>query len=294
VFLIDDQAMIRAGLRSLLEQAGGFDVVGDASSAREGIRRVRELRPDVVILDITMPDLSGLDAVAPLKEASPSSKVLMASQHEGELFVREALRAGADGYVSKDSEPEELQLAIRSMLRGDSYLSPKVSAALVRSLFHGAPGAGGRTARADGTGSRTARADGTGAAGAPARGASPEGTGAAGPGSGAGAASAAAPSSASSASSTSTSSSSSSSAASSAASGAAPSAAGGCLGPLTPRERQVFLLVAQGRTNKEAAEALGLSLGTVKKHRENLQRKLGCHSAAELARLAIREGLIWP
>ncbi|MEM7200901.1 MAG: response regulator transcription factor [Planctomycetota bacterium] len=211
IFLIDDQTMIRAAFRALLEQTKGFAVVGDASDAREGIERVRELEPDVVILDITMPGLSGLDAVAPLKRAAPRTRVLMASQHEGHQFVHDALHAGADGYLSKDSDPEELRMAIEAVLRGDSYLSPRVSGSLAKAMQ---------------------RAGGTAAAGA------------------------------------------------------------GPLDVLTPREREVFQLIALGKANKEIAAELELSLGTVKKHRENLQRKLDCHSAAELARLAIREGLL--
>lgn len=211
IVLIDDQAIIRAAFRSLLERIPHFRVVGDASDARRGIELVKELRPDVTILDIAMPGLSGLDAVVPLKRSSPTTKVLMASQHEGQKFVQAALQAGADGYLSKDSEPEELALAIESICRGDSYLSPKVASGIMAKALRG----------------ETAPA--------------PE-----------------------------------------------PSA----LAVLTPREREVFQLLAIGKANKEVAAMLGLSLGTVKKHRENLQRKLDCHSAAELARLAIREGLL--
>jgi two-component system nitrate/nitrite response regulator NarL len=211
IVLIDDQAIVRAAFKSLLERNAHFRVVGDAGDARSGIELVGRLRPDVVVLDITMPGLSGIDAVAPLKKAAPGTHVLIASQHEGTNFVQQALQAGADGYLSKDSEPEELALAIDSVCRGDSYLSPKV--------------AGGIMARA-------VRGE------------------------------------------------------------AAPAGESTALGQLTPREREVFQLLALGRANKEVAAMLGLSLGTVKKHRENLQRKLDCHSAAELARLAIREGLL--
>ncbi len=209
--LIDDQAMVRAAFRSLLERVSHFQVVGDAGSAREGIELVEKLRPDVVVLDITMPGLSGIDAVTPLKKVSPHTRVLMASQHEGTKFVQQALQAGADGYLSKDSEPEELALAIESVCRGDSYLSPKV---------------------ANGIMARAVRGE------------------------------------------------------------VSVQAENSALGVLTPREREVFQLLALGKANKEVAALLDLSLGTVKKHRENLQRKLDCHSAAELARLAIREGLL--
>ena len=211
IVLIDDQAIVRAAFKSLLERNTHFRVVGDAGDARAGIELVQQLQPDVVVLDITMPGLSGIDSVGPLKKVSPHTRVLMASQHEGTKFVQQALQAGADGYLSKDSEPEELALAIESVRRGDSYLSPKVASGIMARAVRGeAPAVGDSTT----------------------------------------------------------------------------------LGVLTPREREVFQLLALGKANKEVAAMLGLSLGTVKKHRENLQRKLDCHSAAELARLAIREGLL--
>ncbi|MEC7726733.1 MAG: response regulator transcription factor, partial [Planctomycetota bacterium] len=127
IVLIDDQAIVRAAFRSLLNSVDRFEVIGDAGDARGGIELVGELKPDVVILDITMVGMSGLDAVAPIKRASSRTRVLMASQHEGMKFVQQALQAGADGYLSKNSEPEELSLAIDAIVRGDSYLSPKVA-----------------------------------------------------------------------------------------------------------------------------------------------------------------------
>ncbi len=211
IVLIDDQAIVRAAFKALLERVPHFKVVGSAGDARAGIELVRELRPDVVILDITMPGLSGIDAVTPIKKASPATKVLMASQHEGQKFVQQALQAGADGYLSKDSEPEELGLAIESIRRGDSYLSPRVASGIMTRAVRG---------------------------------------------------------------------------------GDLPPSDTSALAVLTPREREVFQLLALGKANKEVAAMLDLSLGTVKKHRENLQRKLDCHSAAEIARLAIREGLL--
>ncbi|MCA8976062.1 MAG: response regulator transcription factor [Planctomycetes bacterium] len=211
IVLVDDQAIVRAAFKSLLERVAHFRVVGDAGDARSAIELVTELRPDLVLLDITMPGLSGIDAVAPIKRASPRSRVLMASQHEGQKFVRQALMAGADGYLSKDSEPEELALAIESIHRGDSYLSPKVAGSIMTHAVRGE---------------------------------------------------------------------------------VAPRDEESALSVLTPREREVFQLLTLGKANKEVAAMLHLSLGTIKKHRENLQRKLDCHSAAELARLAIREGLL--
>ena len=217
VFLVDDQAMLRAAFRSLLAQREGIDVIGDSGDAREAIEAIGESRPDVVLLDISMPGLSGLDAIVPIRKAWSRARVLMLTHHEGESFVRQALDSGADGYLSKDSDEAELVLAITAVNRGQPYLSPKVAGGLLR--------AGGRST------------------GAPVK--VPAG-----------------------------------------------SKGTGRLGSLTPREREVFQLLALGKANKEVARDLGISLGTAKKHRENLQRKLDCHSAAELARLAIREGLL--
>ena len=211
VLLVDDQSMLRAAFRELLTAYPRFHVVGDVGDARTAIERAPELRPDVVLLDITMPGLSGIDAIALIRKAWKRARIVMLTHHEGQTFVEQALKAGAEGYLSKDSDPAELALAIEAVNRGDPYVSPKVS--------HGLVGQ--------------------------ARGSGPDGP--------------------------------------------APSTLLGCL---TTREREVFQLLAVGHSNKEVARDLNMSVGTAKKHRENLQRKLDCHSAAELARLAIREGLL--
>ncbi|MCA8971384.1 MAG: response regulator transcription factor [Planctomycetes bacterium] len=208
IYLVEDGSLVRAGFRALLEQKPGIEVVGENSDAREAVREVRNIKPDVVVMDITMPGLSGVDAISPIKAASPSTKVLMASHHQGFQFVRQALKAGADGYVTKNSNADEFLFAIDAVRKGDSYVSPKVAGALVESLRSEDPIA-----------------------------MSP-------------------------------------------------------LESLTAREREVLQLIAIGKANKEVAAELHVSLSTVKKHRENLQRKLDCHCAAELARLAIREGLL--
>jgi DNA-binding NarL/FixJ family response regulator len=211
LYIIDDQAMIRAAFRSLLVQKDQFEVVGENGDARVGVTEVEQLRPDVVLLDITLPGLSGIDAIPMIRKAAPRCKVLMVTHHESETFVDQALSAGAEGYLSKDSDPSELYLAIEAVFRGDPFVSPKVAAGLVSKYRVKDQDSLGVTSR---------------------------------------------------------------------------------LSTLTPREREVFQLLALGKANKEVARELDMSLGTAKKHRENLQRKLDCHSAAELARLAIREGLL--
>jgi DNA-binding NarL/FixJ family response regulator len=208
IYLVDDQAMLRAAFRSWIQQSSDFKVAGESGDARAAIAEISRLRPDVVLLDIAMPGMSGLDALPSIRESSPKTRVLMVTNHEGESFVQDALERGADGYLSKDSDPGELSMAIRSVARGQPFISPKVA----RGILAARPG-------------------------------SPIGHGAG-------------------------------------------------VRSLTGREREVFLLLAVGRSNKEIARELGISIGTAKKHRENLQRKLDCHSAADIARLAIREGLL--
>ena len=211
VFLVDDHTMTRAGMRNLVNGLDEFEVVGDLGDAREAIEQVSRIKPDLILLDITMPGLSGIDAISQFRSVHPRVRVLMLSHHEGESFVEQSLKHGADGYLSKDSEPEELALAMRSVMRGQAYISPKVTRGILHGARHGGPG---------------------------------------------------------------------------------DPVTGGRVDALTAREREVFQLLALGFSNKEVARKLDISVGTAKKHRENLQRKLDCHSAAELARLAIREGLL--
>jgi DNA-binding NarL/FixJ family response regulator len=213
VYLVDDQTMIRAAFKSLLTKDPRFQIAGDSGDARRAAEAIGTVKPDVVLLDVSMPGLSGIDAIPLIRKAHPRVKVIMLTHHEGESFVEQALRAGADGYLSKDSDPAELALAIESVGRDEMFLSPRVAGVLVHRARRGGA--------ADTTAIGQSRIE-----------------------------------------------------------------------SLTPREREVFQLLALGRSNKEVAKTLAMSVGTAKKHRENLQRKLDCHSAAELALLAIREGLI--
>jgi len=209
VYLVDDQSMIRAGFKSLLGRDPRFRVVGDHGDPRAALEAIGALEPDVVVLDISMPGLSGLDALERLKVEHPDIKAVMLTHHEGESFVAQALAAGASGYLSKDSEQAELVLAIEAVHRGETYISPKVAGHL---LQRGVVVPGDQLTTN--------------------------------------------------------------------------------VQSLTPREREVFQLLALGKSNKEVANALQVTLGTAKKHRENVQRKLDCHSTAEMALLAIREGLM--
>lgn len=211
VYLVDDQTMIRAGFRSMLSGHAQFEVAGENGDPRKAVDAIEKLRPDIVLLDISMPGLSGIDAVPLIRKVHPKAKIVMLTHHEGETFVDQALRAGADGYLSKDSDPTELVLALESVQGGRMYLSPKVASSLLKRGRRPEVGLPSTKSR---------------------------------------------------------------------------------LGDLTSREREVLQLLALGKSNKEVARALEITLGTTKKHRENLQRKLDCHSAAEMALLAIKEGLL--
>lgn len=142
VYLLDDQAILRAGFRSLLDETAGIEVVGDSGEARAAVEDIEEIRPDVVLLDITMPGLSGIDAIPMIRKVSPRTRIVMLTHHEGQTFVDQSLKAGADGYLSKDSDPEEMALAIRAVQRGDAYVSSKVSGALVNQVRGGDSGMG--------------------------------------------------------------------------------------------------------------------------------------------------------
>jgi DNA-binding NarL/FixJ family response regulator len=209
VYIVDDQSIVRGALRCLLTQSGSIAIVGDSGSAREALKDLKTRRPDVILLDITMPGLSGLDAIPLIKKVAPKANILMLSVHEGASRVEQAMSMGADGYLSKDSEPSELVLAVNSVRKGNPYLSPRIARNFLPGQRNGRAGAAATS-----------------------------------------------------------------------------------IDSLTPRERQVFQMLAIGKSNKEVAQELHISLGTAKKHRENLRKKLQCGTSSDLVRLAIREGLL--
>lgn len=127
VLLADDHDLVRAGLRALLQGMSGLEVVAEAGNGREALHGIKVHRPDVVLMDIMMPELNGLDATARAAAAFPDVRVLILSMNAGEEYVLPALRAGAAGYLPKNSSPFELELAIRTVARGQSYLSSAVS-----------------------------------------------------------------------------------------------------------------------------------------------------------------------
>lgn len=195
----------------LLERAGDIEVVGEAGDGQEAVRLVRSLQPDVLVADISMPRLNGTQAVEQIKSARLNTQVVILSMHSDEVLVRQALRSGARGYLLKSSVSEELLLAVRAAIRGETYLSPAISSSIV-SDFLAFPDIAEDLTPFD---------------------------------------------------------------------------------LLSPREREVLKLIAEGRTNNAIATALSVSIKTVEKHRANLMGKLNVHDMPGLIRIALKHGLIF-
>jgi DNA-binding NarL/FixJ family response regulator len=136
ILLADDHTLVRAGLRKLLESFPDIDVIGEAEDGLSLLCLAVELQPDLVLMDISMPGLNGLDATARLVKTQPQSKIIILSMYQTEEYVRQALRQGAHGYLLKDAAPLELQLAIAAVLQGRTYLSPAVSKGVLSDYVH--------------------------------------------------------------------------------------------------------------------------------------------------------------
>ena len=127
ILLADDHTLVRAGIRSLLEQVPNVEVVAEANDGRDALRLIHEHQPDIVFMDVTMQGLNGLDATAQITKTCPGVQVIMLSMHKNEEYVSQALRVGAAGYLLKDAATTELELAVQAVARGETYLSPAVS-----------------------------------------------------------------------------------------------------------------------------------------------------------------------
>jgi len=132
ILIVEDHALLRAGMRSLISKDPTLDVVADMSNAREAIAALRTLQPDLILMDISMPGMSGIEAVIDIKRRYPLIRIIIVTVHKADEYIHSSLRAGANGYLLKDATHEELQVAIRSVLAGKTYLSPDVSADVVQ------------------------------------------------------------------------------------------------------------------------------------------------------------------
>lgn len=205
ILIADDHTVVRQGFRRILDAQDDLEVVGEAATGREVVEKTDELRPDVILMDVSMPELNGIEATRRIKKDSRFTHILALSMHKDNVYVREILRAGATGYVLKDCVEDELLQAVRAVAHGEAYLSPGVASAVL-------------------TDYRKHVTD--------------------------------------------------------------------PIDLLSSREREVLQMLAEGKTNKEVATVLNLSVHTVDAHRGRIMEKLNLHSIGELVRFAMRNGLI--
>ncbi|MBS1159143.1 MAG: two component transcriptional regulator, LuxR family [Proteobacteria bacterium] len=135
ILLVEDHTLLRAGLCALLEQDPGLEIVGESDNGRDALRSIAQLNPDLVLMDLSMPGINGIEAIANIKRRHPEIRVLVLTVHKAEEYIHESLRAGADGYILKDATHAELRLAIHSVLDGKTYLSPDISSKVISSFL---------------------------------------------------------------------------------------------------------------------------------------------------------------
>jgi two-component system response regulator NreC len=208
ILLADDHTLVRRGIRALLETQAEVEVVGEAATGTEAVAQARALTPDVVLMDIGMPELDGLQATAQIKQALPHVNVLLLTIHDDANYLFRALQVGASGYILKGADVTDLRMALQAVHRGEVYLQPAVAKLLVGDYLK--RGAVSQTQ----------------------------------------------------------------------------------IEELTPRQREILALIAEGLTNQQIADKLVLSPYTVATHRQNIMEKLGLHNRVELVRYAIEHGLI--
>lgn len=127
VFIVEDHTLLRAGLRALLAQNPDLEIIGEADNGRDAIRAIGTMLPDLVLMDLSMPGMNGIEAMLHIKRRTPDTRILVLTIHKTDEYIHESLRAGANGYILKDATHDELQIAIRSVLKGKTYLSPDIS-----------------------------------------------------------------------------------------------------------------------------------------------------------------------
>jgi DNA-binding NarL/FixJ family response regulator len=212
VLLAEDHTLVRQGFRRILEDDARITVVGEVGTGLAAIEQAKKLKPDVVVMDLSMPELGGLEASAEILKALPDTKILILSMYSNEAYVKKALDIGAMGYVLKNAIEVDLTRAVFALAEGNMYLSPEISKLVIENMK-------------------------TGPKGEP---------------------------------------------------------AGDAYDRLTLREKEVLQLIAQGKSNKEIATMLGISVNTVAVHRAHVMETLGFHRTAELVLYAVKKGLVVP
>jgi two-component system, NarL family, response regulator NreC len=139
VVIAEDHTIIREGLIALLTIEGGYEIVGEAGNGIDAIRRAEQMAPDILLIDLSMPLMTGIEAIREIKKRNPAIKILALTVHESEEYIQETLRAGADGYVLKDADSEELIRAMKTTLEGRAFLSPAISGKVIKGYLHGRP-----------------------------------------------------------------------------------------------------------------------------------------------------------
>ncbi len=213
ILIVDDHTLMRSGIRALLDKSEDLRIVGEAGDGHEALRLIKELNPHVVLMDISIPGLNGLEVAAKVRKEYPAVRVVFLSMHSSEEYILKALNVGAAGYVLKDATTSELELAVRCATKGETFLSPAVSTKVVGNYL-----------------AKFSRDEA--------------------------------------------------------------SAGAGSFELLTPRQREILQLIAEGCTTKDIARKLGLSMNTVEVHRANLMDRLNIHDIAGLVRYAISTGMV--
>jgi DNA-binding NarL/FixJ family response regulator len=213
ILIADDHEVLRAGLRNLLEKQSGWIVVGEARDGREAVSKAIELKPDIAVIDISMPSLNGIEATRQIVNSAVPTKVLILTMHESDSLVREVLVAGAQGYVLKNDTAHDLVAAVQALTRNETFFTSKIARMVLDGYL------------------KKHLPLGDGDASAPL---------------------------------------------------------------LTARQREIVQLITEGKSNKEVAVALGISVKTVDTHRANIMRRLDCHSVSEIVRYAIKNGIVQP
>jgi len=137
IFIVEDHTLLRAGLRALLLQDPDLEIIGEADNGRDAVRAIGTLLPNLVLMDISMPGMNGIEAMHDIKRRNPGIRILILTVHKSDEYIHESLRAGADGYILKDATHDELQIAIRNVLKGKTYLSPDISDRVIHSYLGG-------------------------------------------------------------------------------------------------------------------------------------------------------------